>query len=191
MSKISLFSSLIAFSLLFSACSSQKKEESNGAVEKTNSLIAKNEIVLTSTDNKEYVLKKSGNGFQLENSKAKILILDVFATWCPPCQAEAPHLSSLQKKYKNDIKIIGISIEDNIPNSKLEAFKQSHNAKYTLVNSPENRRIVNELAKELKLGNNFGIPLLAIYKDGKLIHYYQGAVEEEFIESDIKRALGI
>ena len=191
MLKISLLSSFIAFSLLLSSCSSQKKEENNSKVEKTNTQVAKNKIVLTSIDNKKYVLQKTTNGFQLENSKAKILILDVFATWCPPCRAEVPHLSSLQKKYNDDIKIIGVTIEDNIPNTKLENFKKTNNAEFTLVNSPANRELINELATKLQLGNNFGIPLLVIYKDGKLVQFYQGAVEEEFIESDIKRALGI
>ena len=193
MLKISFLSSLLAFSLLLGGCSSEKTktDTQNSATQKANALLAKNEIVLRSTNDKEYVLKKTDKGFKLENEKEKLLILDVFATWCPPCQAEAPHLSSLQQKFKDKITIIGVSIEDNIPNEKLETFKKVHNANYTLVNSSANRKLVNDLAEMLKLGSNFGIPLLVIYKDGKLIHYYQGAVEEEFIESDIKRALGI
>ena len=186
MLKTALLSSLLAFSFLFQGCSSDEKSN-----EEANALLAKNEIVLTSTDNKQYVLKKEKEGYTLENSKAKILILDIFATWCPPCQAEASHLSSLQKKYKESIKIIGVTIEENIDNSKLETFKSKYSANYTLVNSTQNSRVVDEVAKQLQLGNNFGIPLLVLYKDGKVLKYYQGAVEEEFIESDIKRALGI
>ena len=186
MLKITLLSSLMTFSLLFSGCSSDEDKAAEA-----NALLAKNEIVLTATDKNQYVLKKKNDGFTLDNADAKLLILDIFATWCPPCQAEASHLSSLQKKYKNKIKIIGVSIEENIPDTKLEAFKRNYHANYTLVNSSENRRLIDEVAQKLKLGNNFGIPLLVIYKDGKLVHYYQGAVEEEFIESDIKRALGI
>jgi thiol-disulfide isomerase/thioredoxin len=189
MFKTTLLSSLLAFSLLLTACSSDKDKENSTA--KANALLAKNQIVLTATDKKQYVLKKNNDGFILENSKAKILILDIFATWCPPCQAEASHLSSLQKKFKNEIKVIGVSIEQKIPNEKLELFAKEHKADYTLVNSSQNQRLINDIAKKLKIGNNFGIPLLVLYKDGKLLKYYQGAVEEEFIESDIKRALGI
>jgi len=189
MLKISFLSSLLAFSLLFQACSSQEKHKTNK--EEANTPLNKDQIVLNSILNKKYVLKKTANGFTLKDSKAKILILDIFATWCPPCQAEATHLSALEKKYKNKIKIIGISIEDNIANEKLQAFANTHNASYTLVNSAANREVINEIANKLKLGQNFGIPLIVIYKDGKLVHYYQGAVEEEFIDSDIKRALGI
>jgi len=192
MLKITLLSSLIAFSLLFQACSSDsKKGHDQEKVQEANALLAKNEIVLTSTNKKQYVLKKAKEGFTLENSKVKILIFDVFATWCPPCQAEASVLSSIQKKYGDKVKVIGVTIEDSIPNAKLESFKTNFSANYTIVNSPENRRLINSLAEELKLGKNFGIPLLAIYKDGKLLHFYQGATEEEFIISDLNKALGI
>ena len=101
------------------------------------------------------------------------------------------HGPTYYKKYPKDVKIIGVSIEQNIPNSKLETFRKEHSANYTLVNSSANRTLVDKVAEELKLGNNFGIPLMVMYKDGKFIKYYQGATEEEFIESDIKRTLGI
>jgi len=45
------------------------------------------------------------------------------------------------------------------------------------------------MAKMLQLGERFPIPMMAMYKDGELIQHYIGAVEEEFIESDIKQAL--
>ena len=86
--------------------------------------------------------------------------------------------------------ILGITIEENIANSKLEEFKTKYNADYTMVNSAENRPLVNEIASALKLGERFPIPLMAMYKDGVLINHYVGEVQEEFVESDIKRALG-
>ena len=191
MSKYSFLSTLVTLTLLFSACSQDKSvQESSSAVEEANAILSTNEFILTGLDKTEYVLDKNPDGFTLKNHKDKILILDIFATWCPPCQAEASHLTSLQNKYKDSLKVIGVSIENGIENSKLEAFREKNNAKYALVNSNENSRLVDAVAKKLKIGNNFGIPLMALYKDGKLVNYYQGATEEEFIESDIKKALG-
>jgi len=189
MFKTTIFIPLLAVSLFFQACSNEtKKEEST--TQKANAILSTNEFPLRSIDNTQLTLQKTSQGFYLKNDKNKLLLIDVFATWCPPCQASASHLSSLQKKYEKDIKVIGVSVEDNIDNAKLQEFATQHNATYTLVNSDQNRRLIDTLAQQLKLGNNFGIPLLAIYKDGKLIRFYQGATEEEFIESDIKRALG-
>ena len=66
-----------------------------------------------------------------------------------------------------------------------------YDAQYTLVNSKENRRLVDDIATSLEVGDRFPIPLMAMYLDGKLVNHYVGAIEEEFIESDIKRALGL
>jgi len=179
-----ILSTLLACTLLFQGCS---KED---AVEDTNDMVSTNEYVLTALNKQQFVIKKELDGFVLENAKGKVILLDIFATWCPPCQAEASHLSSLQEKYKDNLVVIGITIEDGIPDQKLQDFRTKYNAQYTLVNSIENRRMVDEIASTLKVGERFPIPLMAMYKDGKLVNYYTGATEEEFIESDIKKALG-
>jgi len=187
MKKIPLLTTLLTIGLLFGACSKEKESTAQEA----NSLLATNEIVLTSLNNKQYVVEKTPNGLKLKDAKDKVVIYDIFATWCPPCQAEASHLASLQKQYKKKLIVLGVTVENNIPNAKLEEFRTQHHADYTLVNSSANMHLIDEIAKQLHLGRDFGIPLMVLYKDGKIINYYQGATEEEFIESDIKKALGI
>jgi len=192
MSKFSILSSFLAVTLLFQGCSNEKKSDKQEQMiaQKAHAILNTNQFVLQALDNKKYVIEKKRDGFSLKNAKSKVLILDIFATWCPPCQGEASHLASLQKKYKKNLQVIGITVEQNIPNSKLENFRKEFGANYTLVNSHQNRLIIDAIATQLKIGKNFGIPLMALYKDGKLINFYQGATEEEFIESDIKKALG-
>ena len=77
----------------------------------------------------------------------------------------------------------------NTLTKKLEEFKKQYKANYILVNSDQNRAFINDIATKLQLGERFPIPVMAIFKDGKLIKHYLGAVEEEFIASDIKNAL--
>ncbi len=167
--------------ILFSGCSEEKN---------ANDMVSTHEYVLNSIDNKQYVVKKYGQGFGIENAKDKVVIFDIFATWCPPCRATAPLLGSLQQKYKDNLVIIGITIEDKIDNAKLKEFAQTYKANYTLVNSDQNRVLSDAIVKELKLGERYPIPLMVMYKNGKLVNHYVGATQEEFIESDIKRALG-
>jgi len=174
----------ILFTLLFQACSNEDKVNKNA-----NEMVSVNEYVLTGLDKKQYVVKKDGEGFILEGAKNKVVIFDIFATWCPPCRAAASHLSSLQKKYKDDLVVIGITIEDNILNEKLLEFREKYTADYTIVNSDQNRRLSNAIVKELELGERYPIPLMVLYKDGKLVNHFVGATEEEFIDSDIRRAL--
>jgi len=190
MLKTALFSTFILFGTLFVGCSSsdEKSQETNNA--KANEILATNEIVLTDTQQNQYILKKTPQGYTLKSDPKKLLLLDIFATWCPPCRAEAPHLSSLAKKYKDDIVVLGVTIENGIENEKLDIFKKEYQANYPIANSSENEKLIEDVASKLNLGRDFGIPLLVLVKDGKIIHHFQGAVEEEFIESEIKKALG-
>lgn len=174
--------------VLFQGCSENREKKSTA--NSVNDMISKNEYVLTGIDKKQYIVKKDGNGFVLEGSKDKIVIFDIFATWCPPCRATAKHLSSLQEKYKDNLIVIGITIEDNIEDSKLQDFAQKYTADYILVNSNQNRRLSDAIVKELNLGERYPIPTMAMYKNAKLINHYVGATEEEFIDSDIRNALG-
>ena len=187
MLKKSITTILLALTLLFPGCSSDEKQDINKVA---NNMISVNEYVLTGLDNKQYIVKKEGSGFLLKNAKGKVVIFDIFATWCPPCRAAATHLSSLQKKYKDDLIVIGITIEEKVPNLKLQAFREKYKANYVLVNSDQNRRLADKIVNELKLGDRYPIPIMALYKDGKYINHFIGSIEEEFIESDIKQALG-
>lgn len=194
MKKTIIFSTLMTFMLLSTGCFDDKKsqENINKDVQKPTlkkETTPKDEYHLTSIDGEKYIIKKEGNSFLLKDKKEKVVILDIFATWCPPCRASATHLSSLQEKYKDDLTIIGVSIESPITNEKLQSFKETYNANYVLVNSNENERLIKDAVKELDVGSRFPIPLVIIYKDGKTINHYIGATEEEFIESDIKRVL--
>lgn len=43
--------------------------------------------------------------------KGKVILIDFWATWCPPCRAAIPELNHLQKTFKDDLVIIGVSDE--------------------------------------------------------------------------------
>ena len=185
MLKKTIFSVFITLLLILSSGCSKDKQKSKEA----NELKPTNEYVLTSTTNKKFTVIKEKDGFKLKGAKDKVVIFDIFATWCPPCRKAARHLSSLQKKYKDNLIVIGITIEDNIDNEKLKEFKKTYGANYVLVNSKINHVLADKIVDSLKLGDRYPIPLMVLYKDGKYITHYVGSIEEEFVESDIKRAL--
>jgi len=169
--------------LLFQGCSKDKTEDAN-------SLISVDENVLTALDGRKLKVTKQASNFILENTKGKVVIFDIFATWCPPCQAAATHLSSLQEKYKDDLIIIGVTIEDNVSNEKLLEFRKEYGADYTLVNSEQNLLLINKIVSDIGLGDRYPIPVMVIYKDGKYVNHFIGAIQEEFVESEIKQAIG-
>ena len=71
-----------------------------------------------------------GNEITLSSLKGKRVILDFWATWCPPCRIEIPHFVKLSNTYDaNDLVIIGISQESS---DTLESFREKKRVNYTL-----------------------------------------------------------
>ena len=52
------------------------------------------------------------NPVKLADFAGKVVIVDFWGTWCPPCRMEIPHFIELKEKYKDDLEIVGISYEN-------------------------------------------------------------------------------
>jgi thiol-disulfide isomerase/thioredoxin len=73
--------------------------------------------------------------------KGKVVIVNFWATWCPPCRAEIPDLVKLQSKYKDKLQIIGISDDDDQP-AVVKKWADEHGMNYPIVMStPELRKV--------------------------------------------------
>ncbi len=188
MTKTTYIFMMIIF-VFFTACSNNKNEaEEKKTVNTTkeNSIPKNNKqnITLQDTDGNIIEIKKTKKGFIVSGIEKKIVILDFFATWCPPCKAEIPHLNNLQEKYKDNLVIIGILLEQNKDNDEIKNFINYHSINYTITNSEGNF----QLAKEV--GGVQSIPFMIMYdKNGDYATHYMGAIPEEMIEADIQRVL--
>jgi len=141
-------------------------------------------LSLKTIDGKEIKLKFFDNGIKFQTYKNKIILLDIFTTWCPPCIESIPHLVKIQKQYKKDIQIIGIVMEENKRDSELLQFKEKYHINYPLTNSKENFTLVDTW------GGVSGYPTIIIFdKNGTYFNHYNGSPPIEMLESDIKKVL--
>src|SRR5918999_520847 len=54
-----------------------------------------------------------GGKFRLSDFKDKVVVIDLWATWCGPCRLEVPHLVDLQNEYgAKGVEVIGLTTED-------------------------------------------------------------------------------
>jgi len=179
------FAALAAL-IMLGGCSDSKQSSQKGGGE-AEALIAKTVYTLQGIDGTKFDVTKTGGDFALTGAKEPIVIYDIFATWCPPCRAEAPHLSNLQQKFEGRVKIIGISIETGMDNAFYQRFAEDNGVAYTLVNSPDNQKLSRAMAGAIGAGQDFPIPLMIIYKNGRFVKYYSGLVPEEMLESDLNQ----
>jgi thiol-disulfide isomerase/thioredoxin len=101
---------LMLASVAFTACQSK----SNNSTEE----VAADSLLTTVPDNlmPDITLERTdGTKLQLSSLFGKTLFLDFWATWCPPCCAEIPHLEKLSEQLADnkDVRIISISVDQD------------------------------------------------------------------------------
>jgi thiol-disulfide isomerase/thioredoxin len=140
---------------------------------------------LKTTNNENITIEVTKEGWIFKEYPNKVVLLNFFATWCPPCKAEIPHLNNLGKKYKDDFIVISVLVEENKSNSFVKDFIKEHNVKYPITNSPENFAIASAV------GGVTSIPSMFLFnKKGLVYQNYVGAVAEEILNTDILKAMG-
>ena len=102
----------------------------------------------------------SGKSWKLSQLKGKVVLLNFWATWCPPCNRELPDLEALYKKHeKQGLVVLAISDEEA---AKVQPFVAKQKLTYPVLLDPG--RKVNELF-EIE-----GIPKSFVYdRDGKIV----------------------
>lgn len=80
----------------------------------------------------------SGKELKKEDYEGKVIVIDIWGTWCPPCRMEIPHFVKLQKEYrKQGLEIIGLTYERREPNEALTkhvaSFGRQYGINYPLV----------------------------------------------------------
>ncbi len=58
------------------------------------------------------VVSKNTASLKFEDHKDKVVVVEFWATWCPPCRASIPHVNALYKKHQDKVVVIGISGEN-------------------------------------------------------------------------------
>src|SRR5688572_17017125 len=83
----------------------------------------------------DFTWMEDGKEVKLSDYKGKVIVLNFWATWCPPCKKELPHLSQISTELKDkDFKMIGVSVDDN--QEVLNSYLQSNGLSYTVVFEP-------------------------------------------------------
>ena len=123
----------------------------------------------------------NGKKVSLSDFKGKVVIVDFWATWCPPCRRSIPDLIDLQKKYKNKIAVIGISVDMDTRSDVAPFVKQNKINYKVLYATPE---VVQAY------GNIDAIPTsFIIDQHGNIVTQHVGLTPKETYISEINKLL--
>lgn len=106
----------------------------------------------------------NGNTINPANLKGKIVVLEIWATWCGTCVLEIPELNSLVEKYKNDTSIVFLAITDD-SKTKIEKFLSDRPFAYQQIVDAKNLKnifqpgISKEIPKHIVVDRNSKIIL--------------------------------
>ena len=105
-----------------------------------------------------------GNALSISKYKGKVVLLDFWATWCPPCVASVPEIQKVYDKYHSKgFEVVGVSLDDE--KGDLEKFVKQRKLPWPQVFAGQ--RFDNKLA--VKYGVAFAPTTFLIGKDGKVI----------------------
>jgi thiol-disulfide isomerase/thioredoxin len=135
-------------------------------------------------------LRSSSQSFTLvDNTRARItdylgtvVVLDFWATYCPPCLEEAPHLDSLQKQFGDQgLNIIGLNVGGPDDQEKIPQFAKQFGINYALgFPDPE--------MTSLYLKDDDRIPQTLVFdRRGKLVKHFVGF--DDTIKADMERVI--
>lgn len=130
--------------------------------------------------NLDFELKDiNGKVVTLSDYKGNVILLDFWATWCPPCKIEIPGFIELYNKYKSrGFVVLGVSMDDS--SSAVKPFTQKMKMSYPVLIGT-GRSDIEEAFELMGLPTTF-----LISRDGRICNRHFGFAEKEQFEREIK-----
>jgi len=123
----------------------------------------------------------------LEEMRGQAVVLDFYATYCPPCLEEIPHLVKLQKRYgPQGFKVIGLNVGGEEDRAKVPDFVRRLGIQYQLAN-PDDSLVETFFAGESSIPQTF-----VFDREGRLVEHlvgYSGEIADR-LERAVETALG-
>lgn len=120
-----------------------------------------------------------GKQHSLAGYKGKWVLVNFWATWCPPCLEEIPDLVALHENKKNNLVVIGIAMDYQDPKQVIE-FADQMMVSYPIV--------LGDYKMAAQIGRLNGLPTTYLYNpDGEIVAYNVGALTRSAVESYITK----
>lgn len=148
--------------------SSNRKARTNnpGAVLRDKTIQAVNDLEMTQSDGKK---------FTFASLKGKVILVDVWATWCGPCREQTPKLAALQEKYRaRGLAVVGLSLDEKSDEAEVLKFMKEAGVNYTIAYAPDKVSGAFLDGTEDETGQAPIPQLFVISKEGRVVEHLIG-----------------
>jgi peroxiredoxin len=131
------------------------------------------------------LLDLKGEKVNFADFRGKVILLNFWATWCPPCREEIPYFNELYSQYKKDgLEVIGISLDRGNPVD-VQRFLDKMGVQY--VNLMGNDEVLEVFNNIPGMGPIQGIPItFLIDRKGQICRRFIGLTPKRVFEEAIK-----
>ncbi|MFN6962688.1 MAG: TlpA family protein disulfide reductase [Pyrinomonadaceae bacterium] len=127
-----------------------------------------------------FTLPKLGGGeWRLSESRGRVVVVNYWATWCPPCRIEMPGLVSFANEYgPKGVDVVGVTVDDDL--ALVPPFAEKYGIPYPILTP----------GTDPNAGGEMALPTTFLYdKQGRLAKKYTGIVLESTLGSDVEKLL--
>jgi cytochrome c biogenesis protein CcmG/thiol:disulfide interchange protein DsbE len=135
----------------------------------------------------DFLLSGPGGDVRLSDLRGKAVVVNFWATWCPPCRREIPELIDAYERYRDQgLVVLGVDLQEN--EGVVRDFADEFGVPYPLVIDR-----TGEVADVWNIGGQFGgIPsTYFIDREGIVRAIYNGTLTRELLEERIASILGV
>jgi cytochrome c biogenesis protein CcmG, thiol:disulfide interchange protein DsbE len=133
------------------------------------------------TELPDFAYQQAGGGtWRLSEHRGQVVLLNFWATWCPPCRQETPGLVRLQNQFRSkSFAVAGVDMDEN--RQAIPAFLRKFGVTYPILLPGPDSVLVSSVES---------LPTtLLIDKNGRVAQIYSGAVAESVFATDVKSLL--
>jgi thiol-disulfide isomerase/thioredoxin len=124
-----------------------------------------------------------GNAISKESLRGKVVLMNFWATWCAPCREEIPMLVALQQHYRDQLVVIGLSIDERPP-AEVRRFAEQFAVNYPIVMADEQL--------QQAFGGISSVPsTFVVTPDGRIVQRHLGMLEARRTEHEVRALSGL